>query len=170
MLQFQVGEKAVYPAQGVAEITGIEKKEIAGKIHHFFCLRILDSDMKILVPVDKAEQVGLRRLADQEQVEEVYRILRSTEVHLDKQTWNRRYRGFMEKIKTGSLFDVAEVYRDLCRLKTAKPLSFGERRMLDTARTLMVKELSIVREVSSQSIEDELETLFANGKASSHAA
>ena len=78
-------------------------------------------------------------MVQQDQIQEVYDILREKEVHIDKQTWNRRYRGFMEKIKTGSLFEVAEVFRDLYRLKNQKTLSFGERRMLDTARTLIVK-------------------------------
>ena len=74
-------------------------------------------------------------------------ILRDKEVHIDRQTWNRRYRGFMEKIKSGSLFEVAEVFRDLYRLKGLKPLSFGERRMLDTAKGLIVQELSVARAV-----------------------
>src|ERR1700682_6141581 len=111
MLQFQVGDKAVYPAQGVAEIIGIDEKEISGKIHRFYCLRVLDSDMRILVPVDKAEQVGLREVVQEEQIREVYDILKEKELHIDKQTWNRRYRGFMEKIKTGSLFWVDGVFR-----------------------------------------------------------
>ncbi len=162
MLQFHVGDKAVYPAQGVAEITGIEQREISGKIHQFYCLKILDSEMKILVPVDKAEQVGLRRLVDDRQIEEVYKILQEREIHIDKQTWNRRYRGFMEKIKTGSIFEVAEVYRDLYRLKGTKPLSFGERRMLDTAKNLMVKELSIAKDISANKLESELEEIFIN--------
>ena len=161
MLQFQVGDKAVYPAQGVAEIVGIEQKEISGKIQRFYCLRILDTDMRILVPVDKAEQVGLREVVQQDQIQEVYDILREKEVHIDKQTWNRRYRGFMEKIKTGSLFDVAEVYRDLYRLKSTKTLSFGERRMLDTAKNLIVKELAVARRWTEERVEKELEKAFA---------
>ena len=72
----------------------------------------------------------------------MFDILRENDVHIDKQTWNRRYRGFLEKIKTGSLFDVAEVYRDLYRLKSSKVLSFGERKMLDNAKQLIVKELA----------------------------
>ena len=126
MLEFQVGDKAVYPAQGVAEVVGIDAKEISGKIQKFYVLRVLDSDMRILVPVDKAQQVGLRGVVQEEQIKEVYDILKDKEIHIDKQTWNRRYRGFMEKIKTGSLFDVAEVYRDLYRLKSSKVLPFGE--------------------------------------------
>lgn len=161
MLQFQVGDKAVYPAQGVAEIVGIDEKEISGKIHRFYCLRILQSDMRILVPVDKAEQVGLREVISPDQIREVYEILKEKEVHIDKQTWNRRYRGFMEKIKTGSVFEVAEVFRDLYRLRDTKTLSFGERRMLDTAKSLIVKEISIAKNTSEDKVERELEKLFA---------
>jgi CarD family transcriptional regulator len=160
MLQFRVGDKAVYPAQGVAEIIGIDEKEISGKIQRFYSLRILDSDMRILVPVDKAEQVGLREIVQEDQIQEVYEILREKEVHIDKQTWNRRYRGFMEKIKTGSLFEVAEVFRDLYRLKNQKTLSFGERRMLDTAKNLIVKELSVAKGTTESKVERELEKIF----------
>ena len=161
MLQFKVGEKAVYPAQGVAEVVGVETKEIGGKLTSFYLLRIVDSDMKILVPTEKAHHVGLRNIASDDEVEEVFDILREKEVHLDKQTWNRRYRGFMEKIKTGSLYEVAEVYRDLFRLKSTKTLSFGERRMLDTAKGLIVKELSVARNWTEQRVEKELEKVFA---------
>ncbi len=160
MLQFKVGNKVVYPAQGVAEVIGIETKEISGRLTSFYLLRIVDSDMRILVPTDKSHQVGLREVASASDVEEVLDILREKEVHLDKQTWNRRYRGFMEKIKTGSLFEVAEVYRDLYRLKNTKTLSFGERRMLDTAKGLIVKELSISRNWSEQKVEKELDKVF----------
>ena len=161
MLQFKVGNKVVYPAQGVAEVIGVETKEIGGRLTSFYLLRIVNSDMRILVPTDKAHQVGLREVASSSDVEEVLDILREKEVHLDKQTWNRRYRGFMEKIKTGSLFEVAEVFRDLYRLKTTKTLSFGERRMLDTAKSLIVKELSVAKKTSETKVEKELEKLFS---------
>jgi CarD family transcriptional regulator len=160
-LHFRVGDKVVYPAQGVASIIGVETKEIGGRLTSFYLLRILDSDMKILVPTDKAHQVGLREVATHQEVDEVLELLGERDVHLDKQTWNRRYRGFMEKIKTGSLFEVAEVFRDLYRLKTSKTLSFGERRMLDTAKNLIVKELSISRNWTQQRVEKELDKAFA---------
>jgi CarD family transcriptional regulator len=158
--EFVIGDKAVYPSQGVAEITGIEKKEVFGKVQRFYVLRALDSGLRILVPVDKADQVGLRRIARQDEIEEVMEILRDKEVHIDRQTWNRRYRGFMEKIKSGSLFEVAEVFRDLYRLKGLKPLSFGERRMLDTAKNLIVKELSVAKNITEVKVEKELEKIF----------
>ena len=128
---------------------------------HFYVLRILDSDMRILVPVEKAEQVGLREVVQEDQIREVFNILKDKEVHVDKQTWNRRYRGFMEKIKTGSLFEVAEVFRDLYRLKETKTLSFGERRMLDTAKNLIVKELSVAKNTTEVKVEKELEKIFS---------
>ncbi len=123
-------------------------------------LRVLNTDRQILVPKDKASQVGLRPVATGDEVEEVFDILREQEVHLDKQTWNRRYRGFMEKIKTGSLFEVAEVFRDLYRLKSTKTLSFGERRMLENAKGLIVKELCVARQWSELQVENALEEAF----------
>src|SRR6185295_1848377 len=148
MMQFAVGDKAVYPTQGVAEVIGVEEKEISGKVVRFYSLRMLDSGLKILVPTDKAVQVGLREVVDEPQISEIFDLLRETDIPVDKQTWNRRYRGFMEKLKTGSLYEVAEVYRDLSRLKSMKALSFGERKMLDTARSLLLKELSIAKRTS----------------------
>jgi CarD family transcriptional regulator, regulator of rRNA transcription len=96
-------------------------------------------------------------------VEEVLQILRETAVRFDRNTWNRRYRGFMEKIKSGSLFEVAEVFRDLSRLKRTKTLSFGERRMLDTARDLVVQELCVARKTDQNAVEQELEKVLSEG-------
>jgi CarD family transcriptional regulator len=161
MLAFKIGDKAVYPARGVAELVGIENKEINGQVCAFYVLRVLENEMQILVPTDKADQVGLRPVASEDEIEEVLEILREQDFHIDKQTWNRRYRGFMEKIKTGSLFEVAEVFRDLYRLKSTKTLSFGERRMLDTAKSLIVQEVSVAQGWDEQTTEKELEKAFA---------
>ena len=159
--EFAIGDKAVYPSQGVAEVIGIEQKEVHGKVQSFYVLQGLETGLRILVPTDKADQVGLRRIAGHEEIAEVMEILRDKEIHIDRQTWNRRYRGFMEKIKSGSLFEVAEVFRDLYRLKGMKPLSFGERRMLDTARGLIVQELSVARSADTHKVEQELDLMFA---------
>jgi CarD family transcriptional regulator len=159
-IEFVIGDKAVYPSQGVAEIMGIEQKEISGKIHNFYVLRVLESDNRIMVPTDKSGQVGLRRIAGDDEIGEVLQILRDKEVHHDRQTWNRRYRGFMEKIRSGSLFEVAEVFRDLYRLKEMKPLSFGERRMLDTARGLIVQEISVAQSQDETKVEQQIDRLL----------
>jgi CarD family transcriptional regulator len=160
-MSFKIGDMAVYPAHGVAEVIGVDTKEIAGQPFKFYVLRVLENNMQIMVPRDKADQIGLRALATTVEVDEMFAVLRNPDVLIDKQTWNRRYRGFMEKIKTGSLFDVAEVFRDLMRLRGSKNLSFGERRMLETARTLMVKEVALTRRWSDVQAGEELERACA---------
>ncbi len=157
---FKVGDKAVYPAQGVAEVIRIEEKDIAGSRQCFYVLRILDSDRKIMVPVSNASAVGLRQVISETEISEIFDILRERTLVFDNQTWNRRYRGFRDKIKTGSIYDVAEVMRDLYRLKTDKQLSFGERSMLDTARTLIVKEIAIARAQTEEQVRNEIESIF----------
>jgi CarD family transcriptional regulator len=159
-IQFKVGDKAVYPAQGVAEVVNIEEKDIAGNRQRFYVLRILDTDRKIMVPVSNASAVGLRQVISEQEIREIFDILRERTIAFDNQTWNRRYRGFMDKIKTGSIYDVAEVLRDLYRLKTDKQLSFGERRMLDTARSLIVKEIAISRGQTEEQVKAEIEAIF----------
>ena len=159
-MEFKVGDKAVYPAQGVAEIIGIDERDIAGNRQTFYVLRILDTDRKIMVPVTKIEAVGLRQIISEQEICEIFDILREQTMGFDTQTWNRRYRGFMDKIKSGSIYDVAEVLRDLYRLKASKQLSFGERRMLDTARTLIVKEIAIAREQTEDNVREEIEGIF----------
>ncbi len=159
--KFKVGDKVAYPGQGVAEVVGIAEKSLAGQIIVFFDLRMLETDIRIMVPVHKAEAVGLRSLVTATEIAQLMQILHQRDVVFDKQTWNRRYRGFVEKIKTGSLFDVAEVYRDLSMLKHKKVLSFGEKRMLETARALLVKELAVVQGRAEEPVEAELEALFA---------
>ena len=158
---FSLGDLVVYPAHGVAEIVGIESKEIAASKQSFFILKILDNGMKIMIPTKNASAVGLRELIHADEVDEVFDILRSTDVAVEGQTWNRRYREYMEKIKTGSVFEIAEVLRDLQRLKGDKELSFGERKMLDTARTLLVKELAVATKSKEGKIEEDLDQIFA---------
>ncbi len=157
---FKVGDKAVYPAHGVGEVTAIEKKEIGGSLQTFYILKILDNGMKIMVPMLQAQQVGLREIISKEEADEVFDILREKEISVDTTTWNRRYREYMEKIKTGSVFEVAEVLRDLYLLKMEKDLSFGERKMLDTARNLLIKELSLAKKMDENQVEDEFRRIF----------
>jgi CarD family transcriptional regulator len=158
---FSVGDKAVYPVHGIAEITGIETKEISGQKQTFYLLEVVETGMKLMVPTSKVAMVGLRQVVGKQAVKEVYDILRSRDITVDGQTWNRRYREYMEKIKTGSVFEVAEVLRDLSLLKNGKDLSFGERKMLDQARSLLVGELAIAKKTSSEKVEKELEAIFA---------
>jgi CarD family transcriptional regulator len=157
---FNVGDKAVYPAHGVAEVVGLETREIGGNRQTFYILRILDTGTKIMIPTRNVSAVGLREVIAEGDVKEVYNILRSKEIAVEGQTWNRRYREYMDKIKTGSVFEIAEVLRDLSVLRASKELSFGERKMLDTARQLLVKELAIAKNTKEAKIEQELDKIF----------
>jgi len=159
---FKVGEKVVYPAHGVGVIESIQTKTISGTAKKFYMLRILDSDMTIMIPTENVASVGLRRIIGRDMVAKVYKILRDKKVEIDQQTWNRRYREYTEKIKTGSVLEIAKVLRDLFVLKGDKELSFGERKMLDTARNLLVKELAIAKSHSEDKIMEELKTIFAH--------
>ncbi|HOI94510.1 MAG TPA: CarD family transcriptional regulator [Syntrophobacter fumaroxidans] len=152
-MMFKIGDLAVYPAHGVGKIESVETKSIGGKKQDFYIMRILDNDMKIMIPVPNAHTVGLRGLIGLEDISKVYDILQKREVSVNGGTWNRRYREYMEKIKTGSIYELAEVLRDLTVLKGDKELSFGERKMLDTARTLLLKELSIVQDISEEDVD-----------------
>lgn len=159
-MKLQVGDMVVYPAQGVAKVEGLEEKVIMDTPMRFFVLRVLDSDKKIMVPENKISSVDIRHVIGEDEVDEVFDILRERNVSFDHGTWNRRYRAYVEKIKTGSIFEIAEVLRDLNLIKADKNLSFGERKMLDTARRLLVQELSIAMENSEEEVEQELENLF----------
>ncbi len=160
--EFKVGEKVVYPAHGVGVIEEVESRKHSGTEIQFYTLRIIDTDMKIMIPTAKADAVGLRRVIGKEMVSKVYKVLREKRVRVDQATWNRRYREYTEKIKTGSVLEIAAVLRDLFMLKGDKELSFGERKMLDTARNLLVKELAIAKAHSEDKIMEELRTIFGH--------
>lgn len=157
---FKMGQLAVYPAHGVGIIESVEERQIGGANQKFYILRVMENDMIIMIPVDNAESVGLRPVIAAKDVRDVYAILRERDVVIENQTWNRRYRDYMKKIKTGSVFEVAEVLRDLFLLRLDKDLSFGERKMLDTARSLLVKEISIAKKSSEETVTAEVEAFF----------
>jgi CarD family transcriptional regulator len=158
---FKKGDLAVYPAHGVGIIETIESQEISGCRQDYYIIRILDNNMKIMIPTQNVNNVGLREIIGLKEVSKLYSILKKRDVVIDNQTWNRRYREYMDKIKTGSVFEVAEVYRDLLMLKEEKDLSFGERKMLDIARTLLVKEISLAKKVAEEQIENDLDKIFS---------
>ena len=139
---FKKGEKVMYPAHGIGVIDEIEQKTIVGKKRLFYIIRILENGVTVMTPVDNVDKVGLRGLSDKKEINKALKILRQ-EVSLSlNENWNRRQKGYFNKIKTGSLFEVAEVYRDLYLLQMEKELSFGERRMLDNTKYLIVSEIA----------------------------
>ena len=163
---FQVGDLAVYPAHGVGEIIAIESRVINGEKHDFYIMKVVENGMTIMIPTNNVESVGLRDVIPKKDIPKVYAVMQSKkEANTDNQTWNRRYREYMDKIKTGSLYDVAEVFRDLFLLKLTKDLSFGERKLYDTAQILLVKELSTAKKTDEEAVLTEIESLFVTEKA-----
>jgi len=158
---FKIGDIAVYPAHGVGVVEKIETREISGAVRSFYVLKLLDSEMTIMIPKDNAESIGMRALISPKEVPRVIKILKEKKKQkYQAQTWNRRQREYMEKIKTGSIYDIAEVLRELYLLKLSKELSFGEKKMLDTARNLLIKELSLAQKIDERKIERQLEKIF----------
>jgi len=158
--QFKVGDNAVYPAHGVAEITGIESRDIAGQKKEFYILKILDTEMKLMIPTDGAARAGLRDVISKRDAAKVMRILKDPEVAVTVQPWNKRYREYTEMLSSGSAFEVAKVLRDLHRVKAEKELSFSERRLLEQARQLVVTELALAKKVDVQKVERELDNVL----------
>jgi len=159
-IDFKVGDHAVYPSYGVGTVVAIETKEIMGSRCDFYVVMIRDTGMKVMVPKNNVSSVGLRPVISKQEATKVIEILKATEVRIDNQTWNRRYREYMEKIKTGSVYEIAEVLRDLFLLKVDKELSYGERNMLDTARKLLMKELTLAVDHEELVKEDEVRQIF----------
>ena len=157
---FKVGDLAVYPAQGVGVIEAIEKKEIMGNKQTFYIMKIMGNGMKIMIPTNSAKSVGLREVIKAKEISKVYDILKNKDITIDKQTWNKRYREYLEKIKTGSVYEIAKVLRDLLILKNDKNLSFGERKMMDTAKSLLIKEISVATKSDETKIEQDLKLIF----------
>jgi CarD family transcriptional regulator len=159
---FKVGDVVVYPAHGVAEIESIEERDISGTKLSFMIMKVLDTQMTVMVPVTNINNVGIRPLIGKVEIDKVYNILKQKDVHIDNQTWNRRYREYMEKIKSGNAMEIAEVLRDLNILKKSKELSFGERKMYDTAKTLLVNEIFISRKLDKTAVEKKIAEALAN--------
>ncbi len=158
---FDIGDMAVYPAHGVGVIEAIENREVMGNKQHFYVMKILGNNAKIMIPKNGAESVGLREVITEEEIPRIYEILSERDVPADNQTWNKRYKEYWEKIKTGSVYEIAKVLRDLFTLKLDKDLSFGERKMMDTAKSLLIMEISIAANCEEREVERNLSNIFA---------
>ena len=159
---FKVGDKAVHPSHGVGEVTAIESRDIGGSRQNFYILRILDNAMKVMVPTSAATQVGLRGIMSDKQANDILSTMRAREVAVDAQPWSRRFRVYTEMIKSGSPVEIAKVLRDMNRLKFDKDLSFGERRLLDQARSLLLKELAFAKKKTEAEMSEEIKAIFSS--------
>ncbi len=160
-MEFKVGDKSVHPHHGVGEVTAIEAQEIAGQKKNFYILKIVDSGMKVMVATDAAARLGLRKVISRNEAKKVLDVLREKKIAVTSQPWNRRYREYIEMLNSGSPFEVAKVLRDLSLLKSDKELSFGERGLLDKAKSLLVTELAVARRCKEARVQDEIEQILS---------
>ena len=149
----------VYPAHGVGKINAIRAQNIGGSEMRVFDITMIESGVKVMVPVG---QNGLRRIIDKRAITKIYKILKDRKTKVDTQTWNRRSREYSQKLKTGSLDEIARVLRDLYLLREEKELSFGEKQMLERAKCLLVSEVAIAKSRTEDKVQAELESFFEN--------
>lgn len=159
MSSFNIGDKVVYPMHGAGIIEAIEEKEVLGEKQRYYIMKLPIGEMKVMIPMDNVAEIGLRQIIDSDGVDKVYHILRG-EVSKMSQNWNRRYRANMEKIKSGDIFEVAEVVRNLAIRDKEKGLSTGERKMLDNARQILISELVLAQDSTEEQIETSLDELL----------
>lgn len=146
---FNIGDKVVYPMHGAGVIESIEEKEILGERQQYYIMRMPIGDMKVMVPLKNVENIGLREVIDDNTVELVLQRMRQEEDD-DSTNWNRRFRANLDKMKTGNIYDVAEVVRSLMRRDGEKGLSTGERKMLDNAKQILISEFVLARDMEEE--------------------
>lgn len=158
---YKIGDKVVYPMHGAGIIEAIEEKEVLGEKRNYYILRLPVGDMKVMIPTNGADNgVGLREVVDDDGVDKVMTILKA-EATVMSNNWNRRYRANLEKIKTGDIFKVAEVVRNLFKRDEEKGLSSGERKMLESARQILLSELVLAVELEEEKAETLIEKALA---------
>ncbi len=163
MSKYQIGDKAVYPGHGVGEIEAIEKKEINGETLSFYIMRIIDSGLKIMVPTSNLKITGMRDLIAEEEIGKVFSILKEQNIKIENITWNKRFKDYNERLKSGSIFEVASVLRDLVVLGKTKELSFGEKRMFEMAINLISQEISFVTGKAQEDIIEKINKIIKEG-------
>ena len=162
-MAFDVGDKVVYPHHGAATIEKREKKEAFGEKREYLVLRLAYGDLTLMVPADNAEEIGLRDVINDEEVEEVFAVLRKKEARMPT-NWSRRFKNHVEKLKSGDIYQVAEVVRNLSIREKDKGLSAGEKRMLARARQILVSELTFALNVDEEAAEAKLDAVLERGR------
>ena len=146
---FDIGDKVVYPMHGAGVIESIEEKEILGEKQKYYVMRLPLGDMKVMVPMKNVKSIGLREVVDEETIHEVLNRMRSQKKN-DTKNWNRRYRANLDKMKSGDIYEVADVVRSLMLRDEEKGLSTGERKMLDNAKQILISELVLVKNMKEE--------------------
>ncbi len=159
---FTIGDKVAYPMHGAGVIEGIEEQTILGTPRRYYVLRLSHSDMKVMVPVENSQQVGVRYIVGASDIDDVVSVLHSDSTPMSD-NWNKRNRDNMEKLKTGDLKEIAEVVRNLLRADHRKKLSTGEKKMLNNAKQLLLSEFVLVKNISVDNADQMIEDAVLEG-------
>ena len=149
---FNVGDKIVYPMHGAGTIDSIEEKDVLGEKQSYYILR-MPGEVKVMVPIAKAEEIGVRNIIDKGSADKVFKVLEQNETEMNK-NWNKRYRDNMDKLKSGDIYEIADVVRNLSFKQKEKGLSTGEKKMLNNAKQILVSELVLAEHSDTNQIEE----------------
>ena len=160
-MRFEIGDKIVYPNHGAGTIIGIETKEILGEEKQYYIMELPIGDMRVMIPIDKIDEIGVRGIIDEEEADQILALLKGDQSKMS-QNWNRRYRANMEKLKTGDIYEVGGVVRDLTIRDEEKGLSTGEKKMLSNARQILISELVLAKDMDEEEVIDIIDNAFDN--------
>jgi len=156
---FNVGDRVVYPNHGAGTIVSVETKEILGDEKQYYIMKLPIGEMKVMIPVEKVEEIGIRNVISEEEADEVLGLLKGDKSKMS-QNWNRRFRANMEKLKTGDIYEVAEVVRNLTIRDHEKGLSTGEKKMLNNSRQILISELVLSKDLQEEEVEELIGDVF----------
>jgi CarD family transcriptional regulator len=163
-IDFEIGDNVVYPHHGAGQVLKKEQKEILGETREYLTIKILHNAMTVMVPCEKAGKVGLRRVIDEETVQKVLNVL-SDDISEMPKNWNRRFKHNRDKIKTGDIYELAEVVRNLAIREAEKGLSTGEKQMFTRAKKILASELMYALEMEEEEAEAHLDTVLSRAPA-----
>ena len=149
----KIGDRVVYPMHGAGEVSGIEENEVGGETKSYYVLRLPMGNLKLMLPIDKIDEIGLRDVIGKEKIPEVAEVLSGAEEHLQG-SWNKRFHANLERMKTGDILEVAAIARNLMRQNEKKKISSGEQRLLENARQILISELVFALDKTPEEISD----------------
>lgn len=151
---FKIGDKIVYPMHGAGTIIGIETKKILGEIHEYYVLSIPVGDMKVMIPTDNLDEIGIRDISTETEADEVIDVFKTCEEEIIENNWNKRYRENMDRMKKGNLKDIARITKSLFLRDQKKSLSNAERKMLNNAKHILMSELVLAKKMTYEDLEN----------------
>jgi CarD family transcriptional regulator len=166
-IEFEIGDSVVYPHHGAGRVLRKEQKEVLGESREYLTIKILHNDMTVMVPTENAALAGLRRVIDEETVQKVLALLQDECSEMPK-NWNRRFKHNRDKIKTGDIYELAEVVRNLAVRESEKGLSTGEKQMFTRAKKILASELMYALEMNEEQVEEHLYTLLIESNANAN--